>query len=65
MVPRVNTLPLGCGALAGHAFGIDRELLRKELGFGAITLNSMVRRGWIFLPCTSVNLYMSVCRYVL
>lgn len=41
MVPRVNTLPLGCGALAGHAFGIDRELLRKELGFGAITLNSM------------------------
>lgn len=43
MVPRNNTLPLGCGALAGHAFGIDREFLRKEMGFDGITLNSMVR----------------------
>lgn len=45
MVPRVNTLPLGCGALAGHAFGIDREFLREEMGFAGITLNSMVRQG--------------------
>lgn len=44
MMPRVNTLPLGCGALAGHAFGIDREYLRAELGFTDISLNSMVRR---------------------
>lgn len=42
MTPRVNTLALGCGALAGHAYGIDREFLRKELGFESITLNSMV-----------------------
>ncbi len=43
MLPRVNTLPLGCGALAGHAFGIDREFLREKMGFAGITLNSMVR----------------------
>lgn len=41
MVPRVNTLALGCGALAGHAFGIDREFLREKMGFEGITLNSM------------------------
>lgn len=45
MVPRVNILPLGCGALAGHAFGIDREFLREKMGFEGITLNSMVSRG--------------------
>lgn len=44
MVPRVNTLPLGCGALAGHAFGIDREFLREKMGFDGVTLNSMVRQ---------------------
>lgn len=43
MMPRVNTLPLGCGALAGHAFGIDREFLREKLGFSGVSLNSMVR----------------------
>ncbi|CAM9642650.1 unnamed protein product [Discosporangium mesarthrocarpum] len=41
LLPRVNTLPLGCGALAGHAFGIDRDFLKEELGFTSITLNSM------------------------
>ncbi|CAB1101578.1 unnamed protein product [Ectocarpus sp. CCAP 1310/34] len=41
MIPRVNTLALGCGALAGHAFGIDREFLRETMGFDGITLNSM------------------------
>ncbi len=34
-------MPLGSGALAGHAFGIDRELLRTELGFDSISLNSL------------------------
>ena len=42
MMPRVNTLPLGCGALAGHAFSIDREFLREKLGFDSVSLNSMV-----------------------
>ncbi|VTJ54805.1 Hypothetical predicted protein [Marmota monax] len=38
---RVNVLPLGSGAIAGNPLGLDRELLRAELNFGAITLNSM------------------------
>ncbi|XP_053411070.1 argininosuccinate lyase isoform X2 [Nycticebus coucang] len=38
---RINVLPLGSGALAGNPLGVDRELLRAELNFGAITLNSM------------------------
>jgi len=41
MLPRINTLPLGCGAIAGHAFGIDREFIKGELGFDSISLNSM------------------------
>lgn len=38
---RVNVLPLGSGALAGNAFGIDREFLAKELGFTSISANSL------------------------
>ncbi|KAM5329334.1 argininosuccinate lyase isoform 1-T3 [Glossophaga mutica] len=38
---RVNVLPLGSGAIAGNPLGVDRELLRAELKFGAITVNSM------------------------
>uniref|UniRef100_A0A8C3W3M6 Argininosuccinate lyase n=1 Tax=Catagonus wagneri TaxID=51154 RepID=A0A8C3W3M6_9CETA len=38
---RIDVLPLGSGAIAGNPLGVDRELLRAELNFGAITLNSM------------------------
>jgi len=38
---RVDVLPLGSGALAGVAYDIDRELVAKELGFSAISRNSM------------------------
>lgn len=38
---RVNTLPLGNGALAGNPFAIDRQQLAKDLGFAAITPNSL------------------------
>ncbi|XP_041657358.1 argininosuccinate lyase [Cheilinus undulatus] len=38
---RVNVLPLGSGALAGAPFDIDRELLRRELDFDDISLNSL------------------------
>lgn len=38
---RINVLPLGSGALAGNALGIDRELLCRELDFASISLNSM------------------------
>ncbi|KAK1158307.1 argininosuccinate lyase-like [Acipenser oxyrinchus oxyrinchus] len=41
MSRRVNILPLGSGAIAGNPFNIDRDLLRKELRFDAISLNSM------------------------
>ncbi|NXG80162.1 ARLY2 lyase, partial [Baryphthengus martii] len=38
---RINVLPLGSGALAGNPLQIDRELLRSELDFASISLNSM------------------------
>jgi argininosuccinate lyase len=38
---RINVMPLGSGALAGSGFALDREEIAKELGFGAITPNSM------------------------
>ncbi|KAE8624998.1 hypothetical protein XENTR_v10006126 [Xenopus tropicalis] len=38
---RVNILPLGSGAIAGNPLGVDRELLRKELHFDSLSLNSM------------------------
>lgn len=39
--PRVNQCPLGCGALAGNAFAVDREFLAKELGFDGVISNSL------------------------
>ncbi|KAK2882078.1 argininosuccinate lyase [Channa argus] len=42
---RVNILPLGSGAIAGTPLDIDRELLRKELAFDGISLNSMDATG--------------------
>lgn len=38
---RVNRSPLGCGALAGNPFGIDRDAMAKELGFDTLIYNSM------------------------
>lgn len=38
---RINTLPLGAGALAGTAYPIDREAVAKELGFEAVAANSL------------------------
>ena len=38
---RVNVLPLGSAALAGSTFELDREMVAKELGFEAISGNSM------------------------
>ncbi|NXO03653.1 ARLY2 lyase, partial [Rhinopomastus cyanomelas] len=38
---RINVLPLGSGALAGNPLQIDRELLRCELDFASVSLNSM------------------------
>ncbi|GAC1639943.1 MAG: argininosuccinate lyase [Herpetosiphon sp.] len=38
---RVDVLPLGAGALAGNALGIDRGQLRDLLGFASLAPNSM------------------------
>ncbi|CAH2222718.1 argininosuccinate lyase [Pelobates cultripes] len=38
---RINVLPLGSGAIAGNPLGVDRELLRRELNFDSLSLNSM------------------------
>uniref|UniRef100_A0A8C1X447 Argininosuccinate lyase n=1 Tax=Cyprinus carpio TaxID=7962 RepID=A0A8C1X447_CYPCA len=41
----VNVMPLGSGAIAGNPFDIDRELLRQELNFDSISINSMDATG--------------------
>jgi argininosuccinate lyase len=41
IIPRANQCPLGSGALAGNAFGVDREFLAAELGFDGVTPNSL------------------------
>jgi argininosuccinate lyase len=38
---RTSILPLGTGALAGHALGIDRQFLAQQLGFARLAENSM------------------------
>lgn len=39
------TLPLGSGAIAGSAFRVPRDQIRKELGFAGISQNSMDATG--------------------
>ncbi|OQE29603.1 hypothetical protein PENSTE_c002G02905 [Penicillium steckii] len=41
VIARVNRSPLGCGALAGNPFQIDRHAMAKELGFDDLLYNSM------------------------
>jgi argininosuccinate lyase len=38
---RSNVMPLGSGALAGSGFPFDREAMARDLGFEALTANSM------------------------
>lgn len=38
---RLDKMPLGSGAASGSSIGIDREFLRKELGFSDLTRNSV------------------------
>jgi argininosuccinate lyase len=38
---RADVLPLGAGALAGTGFPIDREALARDLGFSAVSPNSL------------------------
>lgn len=45
VIARVNQSPLGCGALAGNPFKIDRESMAAELGFDGLIYNSMSAVG--------------------
>ncbi len=38
---RADVMPLGSGALAGVPYPLDREMVAKELGFSAISQNSL------------------------
>ncbi|MCS7269476.1 MAG: argininosuccinate lyase [Gemmataceae bacterium] len=38
---RLNVLPLGAAALAGTSLPIDRDMVRRELGFAELAANSM------------------------
>src|SRR5262249_39031508 len=38
---RVNVLPLGAAALAGTSLPVDRESVRRQLGFDAVAANSL------------------------
>ncbi|KNZ74182.1 putative argininosuccinate lyase [Termitomyces sp. J132] len=41
LIPRISVSPLGCGALAGNPFVVDREFLAEELGFQTVAENSL------------------------
>ncbi|KAH9461474.1 hypothetical protein MJO29_008974 [Puccinia striiformis f. sp. tritici] len=41
LFPRIATLPLGSGPLAGNPFNVDRQLLLEALGFQSLSINSM------------------------
>jgi len=41
LLSRADTMPLGSGALAGTTFPLDRDMVREELQFSALTENSL------------------------
>ncbi|MBG91058.1 MAG: argininosuccinate lyase [Actinobacteria bacterium] len=59
---QVDICPLGAGALAGNNYGIDREAVAKELGFSAVTQNSMDAvsdRDYLFDFCAAASVIMT------
>ena len=50
---RMNTCPLGSGALAGTTYPLDRDYTAKLLGFDGPTLNSMdgITSSSCWRPC--------------
>ncbi len=58
---RVNVLPLGSAALAGTPYPIDREQVALELGFEAVSANSMdavADRDYLIEFCANAALAM-------
>ncbi|KAL8636865.1 MAG: hypothetical protein Q9226_009195, partial [Calogaya cf. arnoldii] len=41
VIEELNYCPLGCGALSGNVFEVDRRAIAQELGFKDLCLNSM------------------------
>jgi argininosuccinate lyase len=62
---RTATLPLGAGALAGNAFGVDQDFLARELGFEAVAPNSIDTVGdrdfivELLFVCALVGIHLS------
>ncbi|XP_055685369.1 argininosuccinate lyase [Lutzomyia longipalpis] len=45
VLKRVDTLPLGSGAIAGNPLGVDRHALARNLSFSSVIPNSMTAVG--------------------
>ncbi len=62
---RINVLPLGAAALAGTGLPIDRKFVAEELGFPAVSANSMDTVGdrdfaiEFSAACTLIQLHLS------
>ena len=59
---RVNVLPLGSAALAGTPYPIDRASVARELGFDAVSENSMDSvsdRDYLIEFCANASLVMA------
>lgn len=62
ILDRLNQLPLGAGALAGHPYGIDREFLAEGLGFSGVIGNSLTAvldRDFVVETLFWVSLFMN------
>ncbi len=58
---RINTMPLGCAALAGTSYPINRELTAQYLGFERICQNSLDAvsdRDFVIEFCSHASLIM-------
>jgi len=58
---RVNVMPLGSGAVAGTGFPIDRQAVARELGFDAVSQNSLdgvSDRDFTVDICSAVSLLL-------
>jgi argininosuccinate lyase len=64
-VNRVDEMPLGCGAVAGTAFSIDRAKLARALGFKRVVQNSIDATGTrsfcgeIVFICSDIGITLS------